>query len=379
MTEHKEASSSRRTFLQTGAAIALGTAALSSKAKAQDGSNEKSEGIPITIAGYPYERVRAIEDGSVKIAGCNVTFESSSIGKMNQHVFSGPGTRDVTEVGLIPFLLAFCNGEFRDYEALPIFVLKVFRHKSIFIRTDRGITKPEDLRGRKVATVGYSSSGLTWIRGILKDEYGVSPEEIQWISTSKDSAATQTGGVSKWEKILPANVSITNAPIGRDESDLLLDGDVDAVFHPAEPQAYVDRHPLVDRLFCDHRKVEREYFAKTKIFPIMHLVAIRRELAEAKPWLRKAVFEAYSQAKQLDYAEMRRIRWAYSALPWYGQEFNETRELMGENFYSYGIKENRDALGAAFRYLHDQGLANRRLKIEELFHSSTLDLKDEPA
>ena len=108
----------------------------------------------------------------------------------------------------------------------------------------------------------------------------------------------------------------------------------------------------------------------------MHLIAIRRELAEAQPWLRTTVFEAYSQAKQLDYDEMRRIRWAYSALPWYGQEFNETRELMGENFYSYGIKENRAALNAAFRYLHDQGLAKRRLKIEELFLSSTLGLKE---
>lgn len=377
MGERTATDSSRRNFLKASAATALGVAALPPKAKAQDTKSEPSDKLPITIAGYPYERVRAIEDNSVKVAGCKVTFESSSIGKMNQHVFSGPRTRDVTEVGLIPFLLAFCNGGFRDYEVLPIFVLKVFRHKSIFIRTDRGIKRPEDLRGRKIATVGYSSSGLTWVRGVLKDEYGVSPEEIEWISTSKDSAASQTGGASKWEKILPANVSITNAPTGKDDSDLLLEGKVDALFHPAEPQAYVDRHPLVDRLFRDHRQVERDYFAKTGIFPIMHLVAIRRELAEAEPWLRKAVFEAYSQAKQLDYDEMRRIRWAYSSLPWYGQEFNETRELMGENFYSYGIKDNSDALNTAFRYLHDQGLAERLLTISEVFEESTLELRDE--
>ena len=151
-------------------------------------------------------------------------FATSKIGELNQHVFSGPQTRDVTEVGLIPYLLAFCNDGFRDYLPLPIFVLKVFRHKSIFVHTDRGIDKPEDLRGRKVATVGYSSSGLTWVRGILQDEYGVSPEEIKWVVTEKDSAAGQTGGVSKWEKLLPPNISVEKAPAGKDESDLLLEG-----------------------------------------------------------------------------------------------------------------------------------------------------------
>ena len=335
-----------------------------------------SSKLPITVAGYDYERVRGLVDGRVQIEGCQTQFETSSIGLMNQHVFSGPQTREVTEIGISPFMLAFCNDGFRDYELLPIFVLKIFRHKSIFIRTDRGIRRPKDLRGRKIATPGYSSSGLTWIRGILQDQYGVRPDEIQWVVTGKDSAAKLTGGASKWERVLPANLSIAQAPEGKDESDLLIDGDVDAIFHPAEPQVYVDRHPKVDRLFADHRKVERAYFAKTGIFPIMHVVAIRRDIAKAEPWLPKAVFEAYSRAKQLDYDEMRRSRWAYSSLPWYGQEFNATRQLMGKNFYSYGIKKNRKALEAVFRYSHQQGLAKRVLKIDEVFNQTTLDLEE---
>jgi 4,5-dihydroxyphthalate decarboxylase len=371
----KQLENSRRSFLGASAASAIGAATLGASAWADDKQNAGV--LPISIAGYPYERVRAIQDGRVQVAGCKVNFETSKIGEMNQHVFSGPRTRDVTEVGLIPYLLAFCNGGFRDYQLLPMFVLKVFRHKSIFVHTDRGITRPEDLRGRKVATVGYSSSGLTWIRGLLQDEYGVKPEDIRWVLTAKDSAKGQTGGVSKWEKLLPPkSVSMTRAPDGKDDSALLLEGAVDAIFHPAEPQAYVDRHPKVDRLFSDPRKVERAYFKKTGIFPIMHLVAIRSELAKAEPWLPKAVFEAYSSAKQLDYDEMRRIRWAYSALPWHGQEFNETRDLMGENFYSYGIKQNRKALETVFRYLHQQGLAKRELTIKELFPPSTLELAD---
>ncbi|TWU13394.1 4,5-dihydroxyphthalate decarboxylase [Symmachiella macrocystis] len=365
----------RRGFLKASTATPFGLAMFHAEAHAQE-ANVEPKRLPLTVAGYPYERVTAIQDGRVKIDRCKVDFETSKIGELNQHVFSGAQSRDVTEVGLIPYLLAFCNDGFRDYLPLPIFVLKVFRHKSIFVHTDRGISNPEDLRGRKVATVGYSSSGLTWVRGILKDEYGVSPEEIKWVITEKDSAAGQTGGASKWEKLLPPKISVEKAPAGKDESDLLLEGTVDAIFHPAEPRAYVERHPKVQRLFRDSREVEQRYFKKTGIYPIMHLVVIRRELAEQHQWLPKAVFDAYCKSKQLDLSESKRIRWAYSSLPWYGQEFNETVKLMGPNFYSYGIPQNRKALETVFRYLNDQGLAKRRLSVEKLFLESTLELED---
>ena len=375
MSDFTQANASRRGFL--GANIAAVAAIASpSSLQAKDSSGESSEGLSLTIAGYPYERVRALQDGRVPVPGCDVRFETAKIGELNRHAFSGPATRDVTEVGLIPYLLAFCNDGFRDYQLLPVFPLKVFRHKSIFVHTDRSIAKPQDLRGRKVATVGYSSSGLTWIRGILEDEYDVKPDQIEWVVTSKDSASQQTGGASKWEQQLPADLSITRAPAGTDESDLLLSGEVDAIFHPAEPQAWIDRHPKITRLFPDCRGVERAYFRKTGIFPIMHVVAMRRQLIEAEPSLPKAVFEAYSRSKQLDYEESRKIRWAYSSLPWYGQEFDETVDLMGPNFYSYGIQSNRKAIEAACRYLHRQGLATRELTVEELFIESTLELVD---
>ena len=366
----------RRGFLKASAVSSLGLTVLPGLGHAQEETSQP-EALPLTVAGYPYERVAAIQDGRVTIDRCRLEFETSKIGELNQHVFSGAQTRHVTEVGLIPYLLAFCNDGFRDYLPLPIFVLKVFRHKSIFVHADRGIEKPEDLRGRKVATVGYSSSGLTWVRGILKDEYGVSPDEIKWVVTEKDSAAKQTGGVSKWEKLLPGNISVEEAPAGKDESDLLLEGTVDAIFHPAEPRACIERHPKVKRLFRDCRAVEQRYFKKTGVYPIMHLVTIRRDLTEQHEWLPKAVFEAYCKSKQLDYQESRRIRWAYSSLPWYGQEFNETVELMGPNFYSYGVPQNRKALETVFRYLHEQSLAERKLRIEEVFVESTLGLEDD--
>lgn len=332
------------------------------------------EGLPITMAGYEYSRVRGLIDGSVNVKGCGNKFEVTGIGPLNNHAFFGPQTRDVTEIGLIPYILAYTNDGFRDYTLLPIPVLRLFRHKSIYVRTDRGIKTPTDLRGKKVATVGYSSSGLTHVRGILQEQYGVKPEEIEWIAVQKDSGANLTGGVSAWEKIRPKGVSIKDAPDGEDESTLLISGMVDAILHPAEPKVYQERNPIVERLFVDHKTVEQDFYKKTGIFPIMHTIAIRKETAKAKPWLAKAVFEAYSQAKFNDYDYMRRWGWALDSLPWYGQEFNETRVLMGENFYPYGLQASKVSYEAAFRFTYEQGLSNRLVSLEEMFDKSTLNL-----
>lgn len=385
--------SSRRTLIK---AAALGTAASIIGQQSAIGAESKvktntqvvdptvskrtgpfGEGLPITLAGYEYSRVNAIVKGKVQLKRCASTFEVTGIGPLNNHAFFGPQTRDVTEIGLIPYILAYANDNFRDYSLLPIPVLRLFRHKSMWVRADSDIKTPADLRGKKVATVGYSSSGLTHIRGILEEEYGVKANEIEWVSTQKDSASNLTGGVSSWEKLRPEGVSITDAPADEDESSLLLSGKVDAIFHPAEPKAYQERNPLVRRLFPDHRTVERAYFNKTGVFPIMHTIAVRRKTIEANPWLPKTVFEAYSEAKALDYKYMREWGWAIDSLPWYGQEFNDTRELMGENFYPYGFDACKSSYETAIRYLHDQGLSKRKVSINEMFVTSSLKLKEE--
>jgi 4,5-dihydroxyphthalate decarboxylase len=179
---------SRRSFLKT-TVVAGAALAGSATSVAHDNNASTSGRLDVNIAGYRYDRVDALIDGRVEVEGCETQFEIARIGEMNTHVFSGPQTRQVTEIGLLPFVLAYANEEFRDYTLIPVFPLRVFRHKSIFIRTDRGITKPEDLRGRKIATPGYSSTSLTWIRGIMQHEYGVKPEEIEWVVSSTDSSA----------------------------------------------------------------------------------------------------------------------------------------------------------------------------------------------
>lgn len=375
----KQAGTSRRGFLKMAAVAGgmLGFSGISQAAASQPGAPEiirtssKSSSPSITIAGYPFDRVKGLVDGSVQVEGCDTRFEVSSIYQLNAVAMGGNQKFEVQEIGLHPFMLAYANNNFRDYTLIPVFPLRTFRHKSIFIRTDRGINKPADLRGKTVAAAGYSQSSLVWIRGILQHEYGVKPEDMQWIISTKSS---DKGKVSKNESVLPEGVPITFGPEGEDESEMLVTGKVDAVFSAKEPQAYIDGHPQIARLFSDYRQVERAYFTQTGIFPIMHAVAIRQDVVKKNPWLPEAVFQAYSQAKQRMYMAMKDLGWAMISLPWIGKELEDTQELMGDNYWPYGIEQNRKTLEALFQYSHEQGMAMRKLTIEELFHPSTLKL-----
>jgi len=383
--KHTTTSSTRRDFLKTatvaagaaGALSACGGAPSPSGIAASDPTADNTDGLPITVAGYTYDRVQPLIDGRVPVEGCSLTFEKDKIGGLNTHVMGGPQTRDVTEIGLHPYMLGFANEGVRGYSLLPIFPLRTFRHKSIFIRTDRGIEKPEDLRSKTIATPGYSSSSLTWIRGMIQDEYGVTPQDVTWVVSRKDSAADVSGTVSKQENMIPEGIEVIEGPPGLDESDLLESGQVDALYHAIEPRAFVEGDPIVARLFPDARQAERAYFAKTGIFPIMHAVAVRNTVIDENPWIVEAVFDAYSKAKQMNTELLKKMGWAMISLPWVGQEFEETRELMGNNYWPYGIEPNRKTLETLFRYSYEQGLASRELTVEELFHPASLHLVEE--
>lgn len=331
--------------------------------------------VDLKMAGYPYEHLQGIMTGEVEIERCSSTFEPDKIGNLNTHVFSGPRTRGISEIGLSPYIMAFANEDFRAYTLIPVFPLRIFRHKSIFVHSDSGFDHPAQLKGKRIGTPGYSSTSLTWIRGILQDEYGVRPQDVEWVVSAVDSAVENTGSVSRLENVFPEGLTVSMGPEGKDDSDLLLDRDVDALFHAAEPRAFAEGNPKIRRLFTDSRTVEGEYFSRTGIFPIMHSVGIRNDLIAQYPWLPKAVFDAYSKSKAMAYSEMRQ-KWFLRTLPWYAQELEATEKLMGENFFPYGIEANRQALSALFRYQHEQGLASRQLTIEEVFEPSTLELAE---
>ena len=361
----------RRGFL-SGTATALTFAAASAVTFGQGATQSP---LKLRAAGYRFLRTEALFTGAANPPGIELQFEPAGIGDINTNVFSGAQTWDVCEIGLHPFMLAYDRG-FRDYSLIPAYPLRVFRHKSIFIRNDRGIREPQDLKGKRIATPGYSSTSLTWIRGILEDEYGVKPTDIEWVTSRKDSSADVAGKASAQESMVPDGISMTQGPVGMDESELLVAGEVDALFHAAVPRAFVEGHPRVARLFTDSRAAEQDYYRKTGIFPIMHAVAVRKSLLDEHQGLAASIFTAYSQAKQMAYRQMAGIGWAADMLPWYGQEMEATADVMGQNFYSYGLPENRKALETLFRYSHEQGLASRRLTVEELFYSKSLSLTE---
>ena len=369
----------RRKFVKAGAFFAASSAlsipALVRPASGASAATRGSVGRDLNMAGYPTEHVKGFMSGEVQVEDSKVQFKPGAIGDLNTEVFSNSGTLDFSEIGLVPYIVAFANEDFRAYSLIPVFPLRIFRHKSIFVHTDRGINVPADLKGKRIGTPGYSSTSLVWIRGLLQDECGVHPQDIEWVVSQKDSSVKDSGKASKQENVFPDGLKVRTGPEGKDESDLLIDGDVDALFHAAEPRAFIEGHPKVKRLFDDPRRIEQEYYARTGIFPIMHSVAIRNDLIEQHPWLPKAVFDAYGKSKRMAYADMRG-KWYLRTMPWFAQELEATKELMGENFFPYGIAPNRKALNILFRYAQEQGLASRQLKIEDVFVPSSLEFSD---
>lgn len=374
MKKQKKNSISRKEFLKNSALSvgAIGALGMSGVA-ATNSEKEDKEIFRLSVTGYPVDRVKGIVDGSVKIGQYPHKFTKGSIGDINTNIFSGSQDFDIAEIGLHPFMLEFANNNFRDYFLLPIFPLRVFRHKSVFVNRDGKVKTPKDLLGKRIGTPGYSSTSLTWLRGIFQDEYGVSPKDVTWVISQKDSSTHASGNISSQEQVVPDGIKMEYGTPGKDESELLLSGEVDALFHAAEPAAYAKGDPNVIRLFQDSRKVEQEFYQKTGIFPIMHGVVIRKSLAEQYPDIIESVYNAYNEAKDKDFMLMKKLGWAFDSLPWFAQEFEATKSVMGEDYWPYGIKNNRKSLEALFRYSYEQGLASKHLTIEEIFHPSLLN------
>lgn len=367
----------RRDFLKVAA---LGSAAgslaglgSSSALAADSGNPSASEQGEIKVAGYDYDRVRGIIDGKTGIRGREVSFHLENIYAVNSHAFGPKKTYEVTELGLIPYVNKYINTGFRDYTLIPVFISRTFRHRNIFVRADSDIKTPQDLKGKRVGTPGYGMSANTWIRGFLLDDYGIKADDMHWIETTKSSdGGALNKGLSQY--YFADDFPLVNGPPGVDESELLLSGACDALITAITPKSFADGDSRITTLFPDTRAAEQDYFKRTGLFPIMHVVAVRRDAIEADPTLPKAVFYMYSRAKQIAYDNMETTTALKVTLPWVTQEFEHTRQIMGDNFWPYGIEANRRELELVMRYTYEQGLSKKKLNFEEMFHPSTLTL-----
>ena len=321
--------------------------------------------LNLSLAVGPYDRTRALIDGSVQIDGVTPTCMALSPEEIFFRAFRH-AEFDICELSLSSFTVKTAQGS-GAYVGVPAFVSRAFRHTSIYVRTDR-IKKPEDLKGKRVGLPEYQLTANVWARAILEDDYGVKPTDIHWVRGGIEDAARP-------EKIsikLPADIKLDDAPDGKSISTLLKEGAIDGFMAP-RPPSLPKNTPNVGWLFSDPVAAAKDYFKRTRIFPIMHMVGVRRTLAEQHPWLAGAVFKAFNEAKTVALAQLSDTSATKVTLPFVEERLAEARAQMGEDFWSYGLNANRKTLETFLRHHHSQGLSPRLMKVEEMFHPSVYE------
>ncbi len=322
--------------------------------------------LKLSIATGNYDRTRPLLDGEVHIEGVDPVYLPLSPEEMFFRAFRDTAF-DVSELSLSSFAIRTASGT-NPYVGTPVFPSRAFRHSAIYVRVDRGIGAPRDLIGRRIGTPEYQLTANVWVRALLQDEYGVKPQDIRWVRGGME----QAGRTEKIALQLGTHLQIEDAPAHQTLSQLLERGEIDGLIGPRAPACLEHGDGQVRWLFEHPGAVAGEYFRKTRLFPIMHLIGVRRELAERHPWLPMAVTKAFAEAKEMAMARLRDSSTSKVMVPFLDEALHGTRALMGEDFWPYGFAENHHVLEYFLRQHHTQGLSSRALRAEELFHASTL-------
>ncbi len=323
--------------------------------------------LKLSVAGFDYDRTQAIFNGAVTVEGCGVTALAMSPEEVFNRAFKHEEF-DVAEISMSNYMNQVARGV-NAYIGIPAFVSRMFRHSSIYIRTDRGIEAPADLKGKVVGVPVYQMTAALWARGILDDQYGVTPADLRW----RQGALEAGSELPAMQLSLPDEIELTSIAPEETLSQLLDTGELDALISARAPSCLAG-NDKIDRLFPNYRAEEEAYFKQTGLFPIMHMVGIRKTLVETHPWLPASVYGAYVAAKRLCYARQAEVGHLATTLPWPVEAFDEAKRLMGADFWRYGARENAGEIAAMMRYAFEHGTVSRKLSVEELFDRSTLDL-----
>lgn len=330
--------------------------------------------LTLTLATWDYDRTRPLLDGRVRVPGCQIV----PVIMRSEDLFPRAFSRaefDVSELSLSSHLLQLSRGQ-ADYVALPVFVSRAFRHGSIYVRTDRGIDRPMDLEGKTVGVPEFQMTLALWVRGILQDEFGVGYRRMRW----RTGGTNVPGRKERLPLDLPPEIDVRPIDPNKSLNELLAAGELDAVISPSPPELFTRSDPRVRRLFQNSREAERDYFRKTGYFPIMHLIGLRKSLATDHPGLASRLVAAFSESKRIAVADLDATAQASAnrtMLPWFAEELEATRGLMGPDPWRYGVGANRHQLEAICRWSAEQHLSRRRLEVDELFAEETLQLVDE--
>lgn len=322
--------------------------------------------LQLSIAMGDYDRTRALLDGAVQIDGVDPVYMTLSPEEIFFRAFRG-AEFDVSELSLSSYLVKASKGE-SPYVAVPVFLSRAFRHTSIYVRTDR-IKQPQDLKGRRIGVPEYQLTAIVWARSILQDDYGVRPEDVTWVRGGIDTP----GRPEKIKLQLPANVKMENAPEGDTISAMLDRGDIDGFIAPRPPGGAAANNPNVGWLFPDPTAIAKDYFKRTGIFPIMHVVGVRKTLSDQHAWLPGAVLKAFEQSKAVALEKLADTSATKITLPFVEEQLKAARDTMGSDYWSYGVAANRRTLEAFVRHHHSQGLSARLLSVDEIFHPATYE------
>jgi 4,5-dihydroxyphthalate decarboxylase len=323
--------------------------------------------LRMSLGCWDYDRTRALMDGSVQPDGIelnylNMPVEETFFRMLRHREF------DCAEMSLSSYSVSLSRPD-RPFVAIPVYPSRFFRHSCIYVNAGAGIREPKDLIGKRVGNPEYQMTAPVWIRGILSEHHGVPVDSVTYVTGGEE----EPGRSEKLKLDLPARIRIE--PIGPTQtlSKMLASGEIDALYTARRPSSFAVTGGRVRRLFENHVDVERQYFRSTGIFPIMHVVVIRREVYEANRWVAQSLYKAFVQAQQRTYQDLNETAALKAMLPWLNAHVEDARREMGDDFWPYGLERNRKTLETFLRYHLEQGLSKRLLSPDELFAPESLE------
>lgn len=325
--------------------------------------------LQLTLACGLYDRTLALQTGMVAPEGIDLNTLPMGPGELFRRQARNVEF-DVAEFSLGTYVILRARGDQRMV-AIPVFPSRKFRHADVYINTRSGIQKPENLAGCRVGVQEYQQTAAIWIRGILQEEHGVRPDQVEWYFGGYNEPQNYT------ERIpitLPSNIRTVTVSHHQSLNQMLEGGELQGLIGATAPKSFAQRSPSVARLFANTREVEMDYFRRTGIFPIMHIIVIKREIYERAPWVAANLYLAFEKAKAVGLHRLRESGTLFCALPWLGQHVDETAAVMGNDPFAYGLDGNRRILEKFLEYCQMQGLTERRVRIEELFVPEILAL-----
>jgi 4,5-dihydroxyphthalate decarboxylase len=323
--------------------------------------------LRLSLACWNYDRTRGLMEGRIPVDGIDLTYlnlpvEETFFRMLRHREF------DAAEMSLSSYVLSLFS-ENPPFIAIPVFPSRFFRHSCIYINRNSGIREAKDLAAKRVGTPEYQMTAGVWIRGILGDEYSVPVASVKYFSGGEE----EPGRTEKLALSLPPEIHLEPILPTKTLSAMLDTGEIDALYTARMPSTFTGGSGNVKRLFEDYQTVEREYYLRTKIFPIMHTVVIRREVYDKYPWVAQSLYKAFVYSQREVYQDLYQTAALKVMLPWLIRHVEDTRATMGQDFWPYGFKSNVLTLNTFLRYHYEQGLSKQQLKPQDLFAPESLE------